>query len=349
MNSNLPKVAVVILCWNGKRFLEEFIPPLLKTTYPNAELYVADNKSTDDSVAYLQANFPRVKIIQIEKNEGFAKGYNIALQQVEADYYVLLNQDVEVTPGWIEPMIEMVERDTNIGIAQPKLKAQTEKEYFEYAGAAGGYIDYLGYPFCRGRLFDSLEKDEGQYDTEEEIFWASGASLFIRSELYHQAGGLDADFFAHMEEIDLCWRVKNMGYSIRYCPDSLVYHVGGGSLPQGNPRKTYLNFRNNLSMMMKNLPENRFWHVIIIRFLLDIIAAYVSLLKGNPKDYWAVVRAHFYFVSNMGALMKKRKATKLLTGGNSSAIKGKYNNSIVADYFLRSKKYFSDLEKKDFD
>jgi len=269
-----PKIAIVVLCWNGKQFLADFLPYVLKTTYPNFDIYVADNASTDDSVVYIENHFADVRLIQLQKNEGFAEGYNKALKQITADYYVLLNQDVEVEPGWIEPVIQLMESDEKIAAAQPKIKAFHNKTLFEYAGAAGGFIDKYGYPFCRGRMFDEIEKDKGQYNQPSEIFWATGACLFVKSELYHNLGGLDKHLFAHMEEIDFCWRAKNAGYKISYCPKSTVFHVGGGSLPQGNPKKTYLNFRNNLIIMVKNLPFWRLLYIIPLRLLLDHIAAY---------------------------------------------------------------------------
>lgn len=331
------------------KFLREFIPPLLKTTYPNVELIVADNDSTDESVEYIQTNFPQVRVIETGGNYGFAKGYNVALEKVEADYYVLLNQDVEVTPGWIEPVIELLEKTPGAGAAQPKIKAHAAKEYFEYAGAAGGFMDHWGFMFCRGRIFDVVEKDEGQYDTVEDIFWASGASLFIKADLWHALGGLDADFFAHMEEIDLCWRLKNAGYRIIYCPDATVYHVGGGSLPQGNPRKTFLNFRNNLSILLKNLPDNKIISTLFWRMWMDDAAALKSLLDGKPADTWAIVRSHFAFYRQIPKLLRKRKDIKKRIAAISigpANEQGIYQSSIVKDHFLGGKKKYSDLNPK---
>lgn len=338
-----PKVAIVVLGWNGKKFLQQFMPSWVATTYSNAELIIADNASTDDSLEFIRSNYPEVRIIETGGNYGFAKGYNVALKQIEADYYVLLNQDVEVTPGWIEPLVNLLEQHPEAGAAQPKIRAFHYKDSFEYAGAAGGYMDKWGYMFCRGRVFDTVEQDEGQYDTVESIFWASGAALFIRAELYHQLGGLDADFFAHMEEIDLCWRMKNAGYDILYTSDSLVYHVGGGSLPQGNPRKTFLNFRNNLAMMAKNIQGAKMIPTIVIRMFMDDAAALKSMLDGKPKDTWAIVKSHFAFYAWIPSLLKKRSVNKKLW--KQARPSGVYQGSIVAEYFLKGKKLFSELDK----
>lgn len=248
----MKKTAVVILNWNGRKFLKKFLPDVIKFSKKDAEVIVADNASTDDSVAVLKADFPEIRIIENKSNGGFAKGYNQALKLIDAEYYILLNSDIEVTENWINPVIELMESDKNIAACQPKIRSYHEKEKFEYAGAAGGFIDKFGYPFCRGRIFQSLEEDKGQYDDTVEIFWATGAALFIRAELYHKLGGMDDDFFAHMEEIDLCWRLKNEGYKIMYCPKSTVYHVGGGTLPTSSSWKTYLNFRNNFFLIYKN-------------------------------------------------------------------------------------------------
>ncbi|MDX2003374.1 MAG: glycosyltransferase family 2 protein [Chitinophagales bacterium] len=346
-----PHVAVVILCWNGRKFLEQFVPPLLKTTYPNVSYYVADNASTDDSLDYLRQHFPWVEIIAIDENQGFSTGYNIALKQVQADYYVLLNQDVEVAPGWIEPVIAAMQQGKHIGAAQPKLRAYDSKTDFEYAGAAGGYTDSLGYMFCRGRIFDAVEPDTGQYDTPAEIFWASGAAMFVRAQLYHQIGGLDDTFFAHMEEIDLCWRIKSAGYSIVYCPDSVVYHVGGGSLPQGNPRKTYLNFRNNLFLLYKNLPAYQLWYKMPVRLALDCLAAFKSLAGGNSNDFWAIGRAHRHFFRALPSLRKRRKENWQLIRGASVAgpnRNGSYKGLIIWDFFFRKKTKFSQLDSSKF-
>jgi len=346
-----PSVAVVILSWNGRKFLEQFLPSLLKTTYSNVSYYVADNASTDNTVEFLKDSFPLLKIIQIKKNYGFAEGYNIALKQVDSDYYVLLNQDVEVTPNWIEPIVSLMENNQKVAACQPKMLEFHNRELFEYAGAAGGFLDKHIYAFCRGRFFKTNEKDVGQYNCASEIVWASGACMFIRSRLFHTIGGLDADFFAHFEEIDLCWRLKNAGYSIMYCPESVIYHVGGGSLPQGNPRKTFLNYRNNMSALVKNLPSENVFNLVLIRYCLDIISAYKSLFSGNWRDYIAITKAHLYFVLNIRKLLSKRKEVWKKVRSNKIALpnrKGFYNGSIIMDYFVKKIHSFSELPKEKF-
>jgi GT2 family glycosyltransferase len=338
----VPKVAVVILNWNGREFLRKFLPFVIECSKGEAEIIVADNASTDSSLEFMQQEFPGIRVILNLTNGGFAKGYNDALQQVEADYYVLLNSDIEVTPDWIAPVIRLMESDPSIAACQPKLRSYYQREKFEYAGAAGGYIDKYGYPFCKGRVFQHLEDDLGQYDKESEIFWATGACMFVRAELYHRFGGLDADFFAHMEEIDFCWRLKNAGYKIMYCPDSTVYHVGGGTLPKKSSHKTYLNFRNNLALLYKNLPGKDLWPVFLVRFPLDGLAAFKFLLDGGFGDFYAVMRAHFYFYRNLMNIRKKRKA---VTQHSVGCI---YQGHLVVDYYLRGLKRFSDFDKKKF-
>jgi hypothetical protein len=274
-------IAVVILNWNGRKYLEQFLPPLVQHSRDEAEIIVADNASSDDSVAFLREHYPSIRIISNPSNEGFSRGYNLALKQVEADYYVLLNSDIEVTPNWIRPVIDLMEKDRSVAACQPKILSFYERTKFEYAGAAGGFIDKYGYPFCRGRIFQSLEEDNGQYNDAIEIFWATGACMFVRADLFHQSGGLDEDFFAHMEEIDLCWRLKNEGYRIMYCPDSTVYHIGGGTLPKISWRKTYFNFRNNFYLLYKNLPDNLVNEVFAKRLVLDGIAAMKFLFTAG--------------------------------------------------------------------
>jgi GT2 family glycosyltransferase len=333
------KVAVVILCWNGKKYLAQFLPSLLKYTHaPLSTIVVADNCSTDDSVEYVRQNFPSVQIIQNSSNTGFAGGYNQALKQVNAEYYVLLNQDVEVTENWIEQVISEMEKDSKIAAAQPKLKAFNNRSYFEYAGAAGGYVDRFGYAFCRGRIFDVMEKDEGQYDTLKEIFWASGACMFVRSEIYWQAGGLDEDFFAHQEEIDLCWRIRNLRYKVICVPQSVVYHVGGGSLPQGNPRKTFLNFRNNMMMMFKNLPLRSLIWKLPVRTFLDLVAAIYSVIKNkNLADCRAIAKGELAFFKSIPSLVRKRRQIPHSSAVHLSPV------SIVWQYFICHKKKYSQL------
>ncbi|HLR36861.1 MAG TPA: glycosyltransferase family 2 protein [Chitinophagaceae bacterium] len=332
-----PKVAVVILNWNGKKFLKQFLPSVVASDYPNTDIYIADNASTDNSVEFIRQNFPEIKIILNSGNLGFAGGYNEALSKIEADYFVLLNQDVEVTSNWIQPVIEEMEKDHQIAACQPKLRAFHHKDFFEYAGAAGGWIDRYGYPFCRGRVFKTVEKDKGQYDYEQTAFWASGAALFIRAHLYQEAGGLDEDFFAHMEEIDLCWRLQRMGYKIAVCPRAMVYHVGGGSLPQGNPRKVYLNFRNNLIMLYKNLSPKERNTILFSRKVLDGVAAVKSLLSGNVEEVKSIWKAHRSYYKWKSINKNNLKDIPYLP---FLEIPGVYKGSIIWDYFIRKIKIF---------
>ncbi len=333
----LPRTAVIILNWNGKDLLERFLPGIIKHTPANTKIIVADNGSQDHSLEYLADNFPLVRTIALEKNYGFAGGYNRALCQVDADYYVLLNSDMKVSEKWLEPCIGLLEEHPDVAACQPKIRALRAPEYFEHAGAGGGFVDHFGYPFCRGRIFASLERDEGQYDDAGRIFWATGAALFLRAKAFYEAGGFDESFFAHMEEVDLCWRLQNLGYHIMTCPRSVVYHLGGGSLPSSSSRKTYLNFRNSLWMLAKNLPCRHFYPRIIVRFFLDGIAAVKFLLQGQAKDALAVGRAHMAFVWRF---RKMRKSSRDLPKTLPGLL---YKRSIVIDYFLFSRKYFSDL------
>jgi len=337
------KVAVVILNYNGRNFLEQFLPNVIANCDPAlAEVVVADNASTDDSVAFMRECFPDIRLIENESNGGFATGYNLALQQIEAQYYVLLNSDIEVTPNWIEPVVALMDADPQVAACQPKILSYYHKEQFEYAGACGGFIDKYGYPFCRGRVFQTLENDEGQYDAPMEVFWATGACMFVRADLYHQIGGLDDSFFAHMEEIDLCWRLKNAGYTIYCCPQSRIYHIGGGTLPKNSPRKTYLNFRNNLSLLVKNLPERHLRRIILYRILLDWVAAFKFLFEGCPKDFRMVFKAHRDFYKRLKTLRKGRKTIE------HKQVSCVYRRNIVFDNVLRGKKKFSELDGKDF-
>lgn len=342
-----PKVAVVILNWNGVSWLEKFLPMLMEnTTYSNAEIWVADNASTDNSVSYVRTNFPQVKIHINKENFGFAGGYNMALKDICADYYVLLNSDVEVTKNWIAPVIELMESDKTIAACQPKILSYYQKDTFEYAGAAGGMIDILGYPFCRGRIFDTCEKDEGQYNEVSEIFWSSGACLFIRAGVFHKSEGLDEDFFAHMEEIDLCWRLKNMGYKIMYCPHSSVYHVGGGTLQSGSPRKTYLNFLNNRMMLIKNLPFKSSLKVFLVRDVMDILAIVQGIASGSFNNAWAIFKALWQLHIRIFFYSKKKKQTDLIVKNNRIAEprpNGIYRFSIVFNYFVKKKKYYREM------
>ncbi|WP_421943691.1 glycosyltransferase family 2 protein [Pedobacter sp.] len=334
-----PSVAVVILNWNGKNWLEKFLPGVLKSEYDNLQVIVGDNGSTDDSVEFLAVNFPTVKILKNEVNYGFAGGYNKILERVEADYFVLLNSDVEVTPNWIKPVINLMQSDDRIAAAQPKIKSQLAKNQFEYAGAAGGYLDVYSFPFCRGRLFNVYEYDSGQYNETKEIFWASGAAFFIKSKCWKETGGLDADLFAQMEEIDLCWRLKNLNYKVVYCPDSEVYHVGGGTLQTENPFKTYLNFRNNLIIMQKNLPVGDAIFRISIRMWIDFIAWWHFLLSGKPKFTMAVSKGHWHFIKALFKTAEKRSNYQKPYLQHT----GVYKNSIVWAFFIKKIKWFSNL------
>ena len=333
-------VAIVILNYNGGHFLERFLPGVIQFS-AGCRVVVADNGSTDSSVVLLHSHFPEVTVIRLGKNEGFCKGYNLALQQVEAQYYILLNSDVEVTPGWVKPLVGLMEANPRMGACQPKIKSFDRRHCFEYAGAAGGWLDKWGYPFCRGRIFGVLEEDQGQYDDTAEVFWASGACLCIRSSLYHSLGGLDNDFFAHMEEIDLCWRMKKRGYGVFYCGGSEVYHVGGGTLPKSDPRKTFLNFRNGLALLYKNLPRRRLIRILFIRLLLDGMAGVKFLLEGSPANTWAVVRAHFSFYANFRRWQLKRSQELVLT--EYETLDGLYSGSVVYAHFIRGKKTFGQV------
>lgn len=328
------KTAVVILNYNGEKFLRQFLPLVIQYT-KNAEIIVADNASTDHSLQLLLHEFPSVRIIPLKENTGFCGGYNRALKYVETEYYVLLNSDVEVTPGWLEPLEKLLDGNPKIAVAQPKIKSFRQKDFFEYAGAAGGFIDSLGYPFCRGRLFDTVEEDTGQYNDEREIFWATGACMIIRSRVFHEVGGFDEDFFAHMEEIDLCWRVKQSGHLIFYTWKSTVYHVGGGTLSKLNPQKTFLNFRNSLYFIFKNFSSRELCWKLLLRLLLDYVAALKFLMEGNGKHSIAVFQAHGAFIKNGNTLYIKRKALRKYPSYNGTKI---YKGLIVLDYFVRRKK-----------
>lgn len=338
---NSPKVATAILNWNGKDWLEKFLPSVSATTYNNHQIVVIDNASTDDSVAFLREQYPEVKIVINSENHGFAGGYNEGLQHVEADYYAILNSDVEVTPDWISHLVQLLESNKSIAACQPKILAYHNKEQFEYAGASGGFIDWYGFPFCRGRIFETSETDTGQYNSARPVFWATGAALFIRSHLFHEQKGFDADFFAHMEEIDLCWRLQNAGHEIWVEPKATVYHVGGGTLNKSNPKKTYLNFRNNLYMMSKNLPLSDALIRIFLRMAIDGQAAIKELLSGNFGFCRAIFVAHMHFYLHTPKTFKKRKTIPVKR--KFTSLPGVYSRSIVLWYYARRKKYFSEL------
>lgn len=341
MNSS-PKVAVVILNWNGKKFLEQFLPSVMATRYDNMELIVVDNGSTDDSVSFLQSQYPKIRIIRFTDNYGFAKGYNEALKQVEAPYYVLLNSDVEVTAGWLTPMVQLLEANPAIAACQPKILSWSDKKMFEYAGAAGGWLDQYGYPFAKGRVFDVCEEDKGQFDTAEPIFWASGASLFIRSSVFHAVKGFDEYFFAHQEEIDLCWRIQLAGHQVYSCPAATVYHVGGGTLPKGNSLKTFLNFRNNRIMLSKNLPLSKKWWVMPVRNLLDGVSAWKGLLGGDGGYFVAIWRAELAFIKWW--LFNKKKS--VFPVSRKGKLRGYLSGNMAWQHFVKKKRYFDEIVGK---
>lgn len=334
------KTAVVILNWNGRKMLEKFMPSVVRYSLEDAEVIVADNGSTDDSLEFLRQEYPQVRIIAMDQNYWFAGGYNKALEQVDADYYVLLNDDVEVTPNWIRPVIDQMEQDDRVAICQPKLLMYDEPNRFEYAGGAGGYIDKYGYPFCRGRVFTTVEYDKGQYDDPCDIFWATGAAMFVKSKVWKELGGLDEDFKAHMEEIDFCWRAQNLGYRVQYCPKSKVYHVGGGTLPKSSPMKTRLNFRNNIWMLHKNLTDERINNVIRLRMILDGVAAVKFLISGSTGEFMAVIKAHKEYRAGKEMITQKRSR---LPHREPSTI---YQGCLLADYYLKGRKTYRQIMKK---
>ncbi|HDR68716.1 MAG TPA: glycosyltransferase family 2 protein [Bacteroidaceae bacterium] len=338
-------VSIVILNWNGKKFLEQFMGKLADfSQVPGAEIVVADNASSDDSISYLEKYFPGIRIIRLDKNYGFSGGYNRALEQIRSRYFLLINSDMEVTRGWLEPMLEFMEKNPDVAACSPKILDYNRRKHFEYAGAAGGYIDKFGYAFCRGRIFDVLEEDNQQYDQTVETFWATGACFMVRAQVFQELKGFDEYFFAHMEEIDLCWRMKNIGYKICCVPASAVYHVGGGTLATGNPFKTYLNFRNNLLLLYKNLPRNKFYSTMFARLVLDAVSALRYLLRGDLKDFAAVVKAHISFHIRKKSYRCFRKTNKMTI--NSVNFTEIYSGSIVIDFFFLKNKTFSRLRHR---
>ena len=332
-------VAIVILNYNGRHYLQQFLPDVVKHSAGH-EIWVADNASSDHSHEWLQEYYPEIKTLTISENKGYAGGYNHALRQIKAEYYVLLNSDVEVTENWIDPVTSFMQSDEKIAACQPKIRAHDLRTHFEYAGAAGGYMDYLGYPFCRGRIFDTREEDLGQYDDEQDVFWATGACMFVKAEAFHKANGFDERFFAHMEEIDLCWRLLNMGYRITYSGKSTVYHVGGGTLHKSNPRKTFLNYRNNLIMLFKNLPKGRRWKTVIFRLILDGVSSVRFMATGAWPDVFAIVKAHFAFYGMIPSLTRGQKRTSYRAP--------LYHKSIVWEYFVLGKHRFNQLTNLKF-
>lgn len=341
----MPEIAVVILNWNGKHYLEKFLQKLVdKTSGNNIHFYLVDNGSIDDSINFIENNFPFFKIIKFHENLGYAGGYAKALKEIKADYFVIINNDIEVTDNWLSPIVNLMESDQSIAACMPKILSFNQKEYFEYSGAAGGFIDFFGYPFCRGRILNTIEKDYGQYDKIIDVFWATGACMIIRSKAYFEAGGFDSIFFAHMEEIDLCWRLWTLGYKVICYPKSKVYHVGGGTLPV-SPFKIYLNYRNSLFLLIKNLPK-KFYFIIVIRLFLDIISSLIYLIKGNFNFFLSVLKAHKDFFNLLGQIFSERKNFY-----NKKNIKPQlpeivYNRSILIEYFLFNRKKFYLLNEK---
>jgi GT2 family glycosyltransferase len=331
----MSRTAVVILNFNGEKLLQKFLPSVVKYS-ADAEIIVADNRSSDQSILFVKEAFPEVTVIQLDKNYGYCGGYNRALRQVNADYFVLLNSDIEVTPNWLKPMVALLDENDSIGAVQPKVLSYNKKDQFEHAGAGGGFIDSLGYPFCRGRIFDHVEADDGQYDDIREVFWASGACLIVRSESFKNFGGFDEDFFAHMEEIDLCWKLQRAGQKIFYCGASTIYHVGAGTLAYRHPAKTYLNFRNGLSLLLKHLGPGELLYKLPVRILFDWVAAFKFLIAGEAQNFLAVLRAHGAFIMLFPDGLRKRQAMRRLYPDYDDAMI--YRGSVVIDYFLKGKR-----------
>lgn len=341
----LPHVSVVILNWNTCELLKQFLPAVVENcNLPGVEIVLADNGSTDNSVEWVKQNFPAIQIIALSENFGFAEGYNKALSKIDSELSVMLNSDVAPGKGWLEPLIKTMTEHNDTAACVPKIMSFNNPEQFEYAGATGGFIDILGYTFCRGRIFNLSEADTGQYDTPGTIFWGSGSALMIRTALFRETGGLDNDFFAHMEEIDWCWRVKNRGYNIRYVPDSVIYHLGGGTLSYINPKKTFLNFRNNMLLILKNKPGIPGWATLLFRFFLDYVAA-VKFIFSHEYDFAkAIPKAHYSFLSRFGYYLKKRK--ELMPFVTQSKHPETYKGFIIVDFFLLKRKYFSQIKWK---
>lgn len=339
----MDKLAIVILNWNGQAMLHKYLPTVLQYSKDEATVYVADNGSTDQSLHLLETEFPTCRIIRLDRNWGFAEGYNQALRQIEAEYYLLLNSDIEVTHHWLTPLVEFMDVHTDVAACQPKLLSIFDRDRFEYAGASGGFIDRLGYPFCRGRLFDTVEQDDGQYDYRQEVDWATGAAMMVRAADYWQVGGLDGRFFAHNEEIDLCWRLRLIGRKIFCLPESYVYHVGGGTLPKSNPMKTFLNFRNNLTMLYKCLPERDLMRVMVMRWLLDYVAAWKALLVDhNVGEFAAIYRARHAFRKWLKDFADDRKKIQASSVATDLTLLRPY--SILWQYYVKGRKRFSDCE-----
>lgn len=336
-----PLVSIVVLNYNTADLLQTLLPFALKTRYSNFEVVVIDNASTDNSLEVLESRFPEVKVISLEKNHGFAGGYNEGLRQLKSDFWVLLNSDVEVTENWLQPLVDQLLSNPKIAAVQPKILDYYNRRQFEYAGASGGYLDRLGYPFCRGRIFDTLEEDKGQYQAAKPVFWATGAAMLVRKEAYTEAGGMDEDFFAHMEEIDLCWRFQNLGYEVWVCPEAEVYHMGGGTLSSQSTRKTFLNYRNNLAMLFKNLPTQNLIQTLLIRLVLDGVAGMKLITEMKAGHCWAIAKAHFSFYLHFRGWYAKRRA--LPNKKPISELYGLWRSSIVWMFFIRNRKHFSQL------
>ncbi len=343
----MSKTAVVILNWNGEALLRKFLPSVIaNSNHDGVEVIVADNASSDGSIDLLNEEFPETRVIRLDKNYGFAGGYNKALSLIDADYFVLLNSDVLPCEDWLSPLIKAMDEDSALGACMPKVRAYKEPEMFEYAGASGGYIDVFGYPFCRGRILNSIEKDEGQYDQPLPVFWATGAALMIRADLYKRAGGLDEKFFAHMEEIDLCWCIKNLAYQIKVFPASEVLHVGGATLSHYNAHKTFLNFRNSLLMMVKNLSSDRLLPILFVRMVLDGVAGLHFLAKGEVTHFFAVIKAHFGFYKLLPYAIKQRENNKAKV---TSLHKEVYPQSIIWAFYFKKLRKFSQLKHYNLD
>jgi GT2 family glycosyltransferase len=340
-----PSVAVVILNWNTSFFLQKFLPSILSSDYNNKEIYVIDNNSNDDSVVILQQHFPSVHIVQMKDNKGFAGGYNFGLAQIKATYYLIVNSDLEVSANFINPLVSMLEKNSNIAICQPKLLSLDDNKKFEYAGAAGGWIDKLGFPFTRGRILTTIEQDTDQYNNAEPVFWASGACMCIRASVFEKTGGFYDYYYMHQEDIDLCWRVQNMGYDIYSCPESVVYHMGGGTLSWENHLKTFLTFRNNYIMLSRNLPFFQAFLIVTLRLFTDFIGCFYFLFKNKAAISKAMITAEFAYIYWL--LFCSNKKNKQPKGWNNNA--GIYNGTILIPYFLRNKKKFSELVKKTTD
>jgi GT2 family glycosyltransferase len=339
----MSKTAIVILNWNGLGYLKMFLGTVLKYSRSSeTSIFVADNCSTDGSLEWIADKFDEIGLIRLDKNHGFAGGYNLAINQIDADYFVLLNSDMEVTEGWLQPLVTLMENNPDVASCQPKILSYYKRDHFEHAGAAGGFIDKYGYPFCRGRILNRIEKDTGQYDTSIDVFWSSGACMIVRADAWKKCGGFDSAFFAHMEELDLCWRFSKCGYRVSYTPESKVYHVGGGALPYSSPFKTYLNFRNCLFLLYKNLPDNKLQKILFIRKLMDGLAAIWFLINGSFGSVKSVWKAHIDFYRSINELREKRKLVKKLETGKFSA--PILNKSIVFEFYAKGNKTYNSLK-----